>query len=114
MLLLRRLVKLARAEINSWSSESNREQSAATAPPQGDPSRDASEEDWGESLEQYHYRVLEVANGSDFREIKRAHRRLLSKYHPDKFFGTDRLAHAEEVTRQVNEAYEFFKEKFRN
>ena len=49
--------------------------------------------------------ILGLSDGASDDEIKKAHRKLIIKYHPDKF-GTDETArkNAEEKTKQINEA----------
>jgi DnaJ-domain-containing protein 1 len=52
------------------------------------------------------YRTLEVPAGSDFKTIRQSYRRLLGKYHPDKYAGDpDKYAAATEVTRKITTAY---------
>lgn len=60
-----------------------------------------------------YYKVLELEYGSDFNQIKKAYRRLLKKYHPDLYqTDTEKLKTAQEVTKQINEAYTYFERKF--
>lgn len=64
-------------------------------------------------LERKYYNALEVEYGADFKQIKCAYRRLLKKYHPDMFQNQpEKLKTAQEVTRQINEAYTYFERKF--
>lgn len=64
-------------------------------------------------LERKYYKALEVEYGADFKQIKSAYRRLLKKYHPDMFQNQpEKLKAAQEVTRQINEAYTYFERKF--
>lgn len=52
------------------------------------------------------YRTLEVPAGADFKTIRQSYRRLLAKYHPDKYAGDpDKYAVATEVTRKITTAY---------
>ena len=56
-----------------------------------------------------HYAVLEVEPGASFAQIKAAYRRLMKKYHPDKFpQDAERRNAAEAVARRLNEAYTYF------
>jgi DnaJ-domain-containing protein 1 len=65
------------------------------------------------SPEEAHYKALELPKGSDFEKIKAAYRSLVKVYHPDKFENDpEKKAYAQEVTRQINEAYFYFKKKF--
>lgn len=64
-------------------------------------------------LEKKYYRILELEYGSDFNRIKKAYKRLLKKYHPDLFQNKpEKLKSAQEVTKQINEAYTYFERKF--
>jgi len=52
------------------------------------------------------YRVLEVPAGADFDTIRRSYRRLVNKYHPDKYASDpDKYKAATEVTRKITGAY---------
>jgi DnaJ-domain-containing protein 1 len=52
------------------------------------------------------YRTLELQPGADLREVRRAYRRLLLQYHPDRHANDpDKLKAATEVTRRLTEAY---------
>ena len=63
-------------------------------------------------LEKKYYKILELEYGSDFSSIKKAYKRLLKKYHPDLFQNKpEKLKSAQEVTRQINEAYTYFERK---
>ncbi len=63
--------------------------------------------------EQKYYHILELPYGANFEQIKIAYRNLVKQYHPDRFENhPDKKAVAQEVTRQINEAYFYFKQKF--
>ena len=63
-------------------------------------------------LEKKYYKVLELEYGSDFSSIKKAYKKLLKKYHPDLFQNKpEKLKSAQEVARQINEAYTYFERK---
>lgn len=52
------------------------------------------------------YKDLELEPGADIKQVRRSYRRLLLKYHPDKFHSDpDKLSAATEVTRKLTEAY---------
>lgn len=57
------------------------------------------------------YQILEVSVDASNDEIKRAYRRMATKYHPDKLhhLGEDVAKSAEEKFKAVNEAYELIK-----
>ncbi len=65
------------------------------------------------SEEEKHYKTLELAYGADFEQIKSAYRTLVKLYHPDKFENDpEKKTYAQEVTRQINDSYFYFKKKF--
>lgn len=52
------------------------------------------------------YKTLEVQPGADLKTVRRSYRKLLLKYHPDKFASDpDKYKVATEVTRKLTEAY---------
>ncbi len=56
------------------------------------------------------YRTLEVPPGTDFATIRKSYRRLLAKYHPDKYANDpDKYAAATEVARKITSAYDGLK-----
>ena len=64
-------------------------------------------------LEKKYYKILELEYGSKFESIKKSYKKLLKKYHPDLFQNKpEKLKSAQEVTRQINEAYTYFERKF--
>lgn len=63
--------------------------------------------------EKEYFANLEVSYGADFEEIKASYKRLLKKYHPDKFYGDEKkLQTAQEVVKKLNIAYNYFEEKY--
>jgi DnaJ-domain-containing protein 1 len=62
------------------------------------------------NIEDWH-RTLEVPVGAEFDTVRKAYRRLILKYHPDKYTDDpDKLAAATEVTRKITTAYNGLKE----
>ncbi|HVI03868.1 MAG TPA: J domain-containing protein [Enhygromyxa sp.] len=56
-------------------------------------------------IENWH-RTLEVPVGADFDTIRKSYRRLMAKYHPDKYASDpEKYAAATEVTRKIAGAY---------
>lgn len=65
------------------------------------------------TLEEEYYANLELPYGSSFDEIKTSYRKLLKKYHPDKFYNDEKkLQLAQEVVTKLNLAYNYFEKKF--
>lgn len=69
-----------------------------------------------ESTDKY-YEILESNKNDDFNTIKKNYRRLMKKYHYDTIASTnpseDQIKHAEEKSKQINEAYSIIKGIFR-
>jgi DnaJ-domain-containing protein 1 len=60
-----------------------------------------------------YYKALEVLPGASFEEIKASYKKLVKKYHPDLFNNhSEKRRYAETVTRQLNEAYAYFEQRF--
>jgi DnaJ like chaperone protein len=61
----------------------------------------------------HHYAMLELEDGADMSAVKKAYRKLVSEYHPDKIISKglpeDFIKFAEEKFREINEAYEAIK-----
>lgn len=52
------------------------------------------------------YKTLELEPGADLKTVRRSYRKLLLKYHPDKFASEpEKQKAATEVTRKLTEAY---------
>ena len=65
-------------------------------------------------LELEYYGNLELHAGADFAQIKSQYRKLLKKYHPDKFQNNkEKQKIAEEVVCKINAAYNYFEQKMR-
>ena len=62
----------------------------------------------------YYYKVLELSKGAKIDDIKKAYKTLISQYHPDKVsnLGSDLQKLAMKKTQEINEAYQYFKNKF--
>jgi len=54
------------------------------------------------------YKILEITKSSTDDEVKKAYRKMVKKYHPDKLrhLGEEHSKGAEEKFRQVQKAYE--------
>jgi DnaJ-domain-containing protein 1 len=52
------------------------------------------------------YTILELEQGADLQQVRRAYRRLMKQYHPDRFANDpEKLAAATAVARKLTEAY---------
>lgn len=64
-------------------------------------------------VEEEYYANLELPYGASFDEIKTSYRKLLKKYHPDRFYNDEKkLQLAQEVVIKLNLAYNYFENKF--
>jgi curved DNA-binding protein CbpA len=58
-----------------------------------------------------HYEILGVNRNSSFDEIKKAYRRQIKKWHPDKFQDkSDELLKAVEISKDINTAFQVLKD----
>jgi DnaJ-class molecular chaperone len=113
--LFERISRLARAELNHLldGSEPDINQpdyhsgddawSSSTRPSAERPTRSAREP----TQRELDFAALELDPSSDQDAIRKAYRRLLKRYHPDRFNDDpEREAAANELTRRLREAYE--------
>lgn len=81
----------------AWEQAFEQARARGEGSPGGRPS-EAQIEGW--------YRTLEVPADADFATVRKSYRRLLAKYHPDKYAGDpDKYAAATEVARKITMAY---------
>ncbi|UCF97165.1 MAG: J domain-containing protein [Spirochaetaceae bacterium] len=60
------------------------------------------------------YATLEVSFAAPFTEVRKSYKRLLHKYHPDRFSGDgEKQALANEVTQRLNEAFARIEKRYR-
>ncbi len=91
-----RRVKDAAEDAWDRAFEAARARAGVRGEPAGDPVADRKR--W--------YRTLELEPGADATEVRKAYRRLLKKFHPDRFANDpEKLKVATEVTRKLTEAY---------
>lgn len=57
------------------------------------------------------YKVLGVNPGDDEETIKKAYRKLVKKYHPDRYVNTPMADMATEKIKEINEAYDMLTDK---
>lgn len=92
-------------DLNNESSQSSQENSYQ--------SYTQSESSRANTREAGYYANLELKEGADFPEIKAAYKRLVKKYHPDKFHHDEqKRKYAEQVTQKLNEAFRYFEDQF--
>lgn len=64
------------------------------------------------SVEARYYAYLELQPGASFEDIRKAYKKLMKQYHPDRFYQDEKKRQiAEEVCRKLNEAYTYFEKK---
>ena len=91
-----RRIKDAAEEAWDRAFEAARARAGVRGGPPSDPSADRRR--W--------YRTLELEPGADLQQVRRAYRRLMKLYHPDRFANDpEKLEVATAVTRKVTEAY---------
>ena len=67
-----------------------------------------------EDIEAQYYANLELPYGASFDEIKKSYRKLLKKYHPDKFHNDEKKYKiAQDLVVKLNMAYNYFEEKYK-
>lgn len=94
----RRARRFKDAAEEAWEKayEQARQRAGVRGEPPSDPAADRRR--W--------YKDLELEPGADLKTVRRSYRRLLLKYHPDKFQSDPaKLNMATEVTRKLTEAY---------
>lgn len=94
----RRARKFRDAAEDAWDRayESARARAGVRGEPPSDPAADRRR--W--------YKILEVEPGADLKTVRRAYRKALLQYHPDKFANDpEKQKAATEVTRRLTEAY---------
>jgi DnaJ-domain-containing protein 1 len=52
-----------------------------------------------------YYRILELPNGAPLYNVKASYKRLMKKYHPDKFQNVEQKAAATKLVKKLNEAH---------
>ncbi|MBQ4647321.1 MAG: DnaJ domain-containing protein [Candidatus Gastranaerophilales bacterium] len=74
---------------------------------------DSNSSSFEKDKEKEYYKILEVEYGSGLKEIKKAYKKLLKKYHPDLFINNqEKLKIAQKLIKKINEAYNYFERKF--
>ena len=64
------------------------------------------------AVEKRYSELLEVPIGASWAEVKESYRKLLNRYHPDRFSdNAEKQKVANNLVIQINEAYQFFLDK---
>jgi DnaJ-domain-containing protein 1 len=118
MSLFGRLGKIVRSQVGSLREEKFKSDSSYTN--ERTRYKNSSEEysppttDTADSKEQEYLANLELDHFTSMDEVKKAHRRMMKKYHPDLHAGDkDKEAYAEKICSQLNVAYDYFEDKYR-
>ena len=108
--MIKRLFNIARAEFNDLVQK--KKSTDAPEPDFYEARREEIHQEESDPLAKY-YANLEIPVGSDRETIKTAWKTQLKKYHPD-LHGSDpnKKEIAEELTRQLNEAYRILDSAF--
>jgi hypothetical protein len=79
-----------------------------TAEPFGEPEMETADDDDSSSVQNWAFRVLDLAPSASIDEVKAAYRRLMKEHHPDRVakLSEDLRAFAEEKTKEINQAYD--------
>ena len=94
----RRARRVADKAQEAWEREFERAKAAGGGGGRGRAPAQSEVEGW--------YRTLEVPVGSDMATVRKSYRRLLAKYHPDKYAADpEKYAAATEVARKITTAY---------
>jgi hypothetical protein len=69
----------------------------------------------GKKDERHYARTLGINEPATVNDVKRCYKKLVSQYHPDKVdhLGPELQKVAAQKSREINEAYEYFKKKYR-
>ncbi|MGV7222477.1 MAG: DnaJ domain-containing protein [Nitrospinales bacterium] len=118
MSLLGRLGKIVRSQVESLREEKFNSDSShnkeRTRYKKSSEHYSPPATDTGDSKEQVYLANLELEKFTSMDEVKKAHRRLMKKYHPDLHAGDkDKEAYAEKICSQLNVAYDYFEDKYR-
>ncbi len=100
-----RIWRLVRTELNSRLGRF--ENTFRQAKPNGEDtaSNHSSKVSTEEAKRAQYYRRLELPNGAPLYNVKASYKRLMKKYHPDKFQNEEQRVTATELVKKLNEAY---------
>jgi len=96
---------------SSYSSKSNENKNQNYQKRQSQEQRSSSNPNLKDEF--YYYKVLGISKGATVADIKKAYKNLISQYHPDKVsnLGSDLQNLAKKKAQEINEAYQYFKNK---
>ena len=110
----RRLWDLARAELNDLMDRVAEGAHAARGTATDDVAIPSPEEEERAQRLARYYANLELPVGAPWDEVKRAYRRLMRRYHPDRHYGDPEKARiATELSQELRVAYEGLREHLR-
>jgi hypothetical protein len=100
----RRLWRLLKTE---WNSRLGRFETPQRKPYQWtrEPHEDTKSTPSQDARLASYYRMLELPYGSPLYNVKASYKRLMKKYHPDKFQSEEQRQTATELVQKLNEAY---------
>ena len=115
MSILKRLRRIISAEIDSRLNSSNTLYDGGVNFRDSDYNKSElnSKLSVNSSIEEQYYANLELSNGASFEQIKKSYKNLLKQYHPDKYHNDDRAEDAEQISKKLNEAYNYFENKYK-
>jgi len=95
-----------RRDAEAWERQFRQEQEQRYYDPQAEARKNEQKK------EAQYYKDLELSPGVSFDEVKKAYRRMVKLYHPDLYQHDPKKQEiAKEVTRKINEAYNYLETK---
>ena len=122
-MLFKRLIRIIKANIPQQETYANKpptgndfkQNTGNTHNGQKQQHRNPTSPPTAKAREAAYYEALEVPASASFAEIKIAYKKMVKKYHPDRFHNDpQKKQYAETVTRQLNEAYQYFENKLKS
>lgn len=94
------------AQLNEEDERTSQGEASSSRSSQSEPHREGKRKP-GERDDAYYYAILGLTPSASIDEIKRAYRKLMSQYHPDRVatLSTELQKQASEKAKAINEAY---------